>query len=103
MSRARGDKVVKMKLSADRDALLQWVEEAQLANTTYFRVRRDLFARLTSLLKRESDVDVTVRVTISHDVFVSLRGFLLSRNEQENDNKVLSFEKSLLEISRACE
>lgn len=89
-----------MRLSADLHALDAWVDAAQTASITYFRVRRSLFEQLSEVLVRAEEVPRESRVTIDYETFVACRSFLQCRNDALTDDKRLSFDKAVSDISR---
>jgi hypothetical protein len=92
--------MLRMNFRADLLLLQEFVETASFSNTAYYRVRRDLFEAWCQVI--ENGRDSATAITVSFETFSSVKGFLLARNEQLDDNKRLSFECSLLDLSRAA-
>jgi len=84
-----------MRFDVNKHSLQLWVNTAQMANTTYFRVRRTLYNKLVKLIANEEDHDFT----IDGETFNTLKGFLTARNESLNDNRTLAFVKALDELN----
>jgi len=89
-----------MKLYAEPSHLADWVNDAQLGDTTWFKPRKILWSRLGELL-HNTPTRTSVRVDFQD--FVALKSFLLSRNPDLSDDKRLAFETALNEISHAIE
>jgi len=86
-----------MRLTVDSRRMSAWIDNAQLGDTTWFKPRKELWSSFVTLARRGSDP--TFAVVLTHDDFVSLKSFLLSRNPDLTDDKRLAFEKTLLNIS----
>lgn len=87
-----------MEFKANRLELQEFVESASFSNISYFRVRRDLFEAFCSLVEGGRDSDDSI--VIGFETFQAVKSFLISRNEQLDDNKRLSFERALYDLSR---
>lgn len=70
-----------------------------VSNTTYFRVRRDLFTDFSETLRT---VAARPRVRITDEQFVVIRSFLTVRNDAISDDKRLSFDKAIMELRAAA-
>lgn len=63
------------------------------ANTSYFRVRREIFAELTAAM----DDHAPVSVALDEEIYLGIRQFLVVRNDAVSDDKRLSFDKAVLQ------
>lgn len=82
-----------------RDWLPLWLDRADLANVTYFRVRRALFQELAQELRDAAGVHPGLCVTLPDEVFLALKQLLQSRNEGVSSDVRLSFERALADCS----
>lgn len=73
-----------------------WCSRAQLANVTYFRVRRELYRELTDELSSDA-VDRVVRFT--DEEFFTIKQFLTSRNEVLPQEARFAFDKTVIELA----
>lgn len=69
------------------------------ANTSYFRVRREIFAELTAAM----DDHASVRIALDGEIFLGIRQFLVVRNDDVSDDKRLSFDKAVLQARVAAQ
>lgn len=89
-----------MKLACSPTELRDWCERSALASTTYFKLRRELWEELVQLLQPGTPPGPSV--TLSFDQFITIKGFLLSRNQDLSDDKRLAFDKALAELDQRC-
>jgi len=85
-----------MLLSLSVEDANRFVEDAQTAQTTYYRVRRDLYQKFVDCLKRDAPV------RFSAEDFYAIKGFLDCRNDKLDDNKRLAFDKTVVNIAVAA-
>jgi len=91
-----------MLFKIKRTDAARWAEEAQLANLTYFRIRRELFTTFTQLLGDAVRAPAADTITISYDTFIVIKYYLTSRNDFLDDNKRLAFDRLLGELGAAA-
>lgn len=85
--------------AVDAVAAVAWCNKTLRSNLSYYRLRRELFEELAVLL----DVAAGARTAhISNEVFLALRGMLIARNDDIDDNKRLSFDRAVLELRAAA-
>lgn len=83
-----------------RDTLLgEWVEEAQISNITYFRLRRELFQSLINKMESSRDSPDDECTSISPDDFFTIKQVLTSRNDSISNDARLAFDRLLTELS----
>lgn len=87
-----------MKLVFDRADLQRWVDEARLANTTYYKTRRALWEDLLGVLEKGPQAPTGDQRWLRQTTFVAIKLFLTSRNEQLNDASRLGFETQLASL-----
>lgn len=92
-----------MLYKADRQRLQAWIQETQLANVNYFRVRRDQWDSFVAILRESVGVQPRDAVSLSSEVFTVLKLALTSRNDGFSDSARLALEKTLNDLSVACE
>jgi len=78
----------------DIDKLMTFIDTASTAMTTYFRVRRELFELYCKAL------DPNGTVAFSDEDHMVIRQYLIARNSNIPTELGLSFEKTLLKMSR---
>jgi len=88
-----------MKLHFDAAALSMWLEEAQWADISYHRTRRELLERLQKLSRRADDA----LFPMQSNQYTSLVTVLSVRNDGLNDNSRLAFITLLLELNSQVE
>jgi len=86
-----------MNFNIDAYCLRDWALRALRTNVTYYRLRRELFTALMSVL----DEPVVVGCEVEEEDFMTLRQFLSSKNDGMTDDKRLSFDKSLTAVRSA--
>lgn len=89
-----------MRLYVNNDKLRSWIRTATLANTTYFRVRRDLWNGFLGCLALDADDPAAVSF-IESESYIVLKLFLTSRNDGMSDNNRLAFERTLEQLAEA--
>lgn len=87
-----------MLLKIRDESLDEWVEECQLANITYFRIRRELYASLLRRLEESKDAPVEECTSISPDDFFTIKQVLTSRNDNLSNDARLAFDRLITEF-----
>jgi hypothetical protein len=87
-----------VKLTIERNELNTWLELAMETNSTFFRVRKDLFDQLAKSLTREEDGSGD-SVTMSLTIFNQIKNYLTSRNENLNEPKQLAYTEALTQLT----
>lgn len=87
-----------MNFNIDAYCLRDWALRALRTNVTYYRLRRELFAALMSVL----DEPINVGCEVEEEDFMVLRQFLSSKNDSLSDDKRLAFDKSLTALRSAA-
>jgi len=72
--------------------LYEWLEDAMFAQTTFFRVRKTLFAKLGKCVSKDGEEEVSTAD------FQTLKNFLLSRNQDISDAKTLAFDTLIADM-----
>jgi len=72
--------------------LATWLEEAMFAQTTFFRVRKNLFSKLTKAVSKDGEESITT------GEFQTIKGFLLARNQDLSDAKTLAFDTLIADM-----
>lgn len=80
-------------------AVVAWCNKVLCSNLTYFRLRRVLFDEFVELLGYEGES----AVSFHHETLMVIRQFLTERNDALNDNKRLSFDKTVFELLAAAQ
>lgn len=76
--------------------LQRWLLRAHTTNTIYFRARRDLFGSLCDIVSTEPPGGAYV--TLPVELWVTIKLFLTSRNDQLTNDSRLAFERALSEL-----
>lgn len=92
-----------MLLTVRQNSLRSWVIEAQLANYTYFRVRRELYNHLINELNQAREANPALCVHVTYESFVVAKQFLTSRNESFNNDSRLAFDRVLADWADLAE
>ncbi len=88
-----------MLLKIKDDLLSSWVEDAQVTNITYFRLRRELYATLLEHLEASRNEPDEICTVLSRDDFFTIKQVLTSRNDSISNDARLAFDKLLIELS----
>jgi 20S proteasome alpha/beta subunit len=92
----------KMKLTIDKKILKEWCELVVLTDTTFHKVRKELFEKLTKELKEEEKGNED-NYTIAPSTFNTLKSYLISRNDRIDDSKELAFNVAVMSLSDAID
>lgn len=88
-----------MLLKIRDDLLAEWVTEAQIANLSYFRVRREVYQSFLQALDASKDAAEEDCTTLSADDFFTIKQVLTVRNEGLGNDARLAFDRLLTELS----
>lgn len=83
------------QFSFDARELAQWADRALRANLTYYCVRRAFFADFVRCLDAENRGP---RVDVDEETFFAVWQYLTGKNDRLSDDKVLSFDKAVLDL-----
>lgn len=84
-------------ITFDAHDALAWTTEALKSNSSYFRLRRELFTKLVQIMDQG-----LIRCDLDDDAYIALRQFLTNRNDAITDDKRLSFDKAVLQLRDAA-
>jgi len=87
-----------MPLYAEQNELDVWSSKALLANTAWFRPRKELWEEFAKILSTKNKSGLDGMIEIDYALFNSIKSFLLCRNDQLDDNKSLAFSTACEEI-----
>lgn len=90
-----------MLYAVRRTWLEEWLVDAQIVNVTYFRVRRELYARLTTEL-RDCQQGGHHFIMLTAEQYFVLKQLLTSRNDSQPSQLRLAFDKTLEELDNKC-
>jgi hypothetical protein len=86
-----------MSVKFEEKKFTEWLEMAMFAQTTFFRVRKSLYAKLLKTTSKTGSIELPA------SSFQLMKGFLLARNQDLSDAKTLAFETLIAELYEAQE